>query len=206
MKKLKEKSAQYQRKRQKKSVQELLGIARITEYGLWRTDGVGLIIFLLEPDNLSVLSEAGVAQKVYGLMMVLKGLTELELCCVNSKENFSENKRYLKKRMAEEKNARVQNLLRADLEMLEAMEQEDSGAREFLVIIRIKAEEARELGHILSRVEKAFREQAIRVKRVDEQDLKRILSVYFSQLRAGESLEDYDGERWVTFYEDTKEI
>ncbi len=108
--------------------------------------------------------------------------------------------------MAEEKNARVQNLLRADLEMLEAMEQEDSGAREFLVIIRIKAEEARELGHILSRVETAFREQAIRVKRVDEQDLKRILSVYFSQLRAEESLEDYDGERWVTFYEDTKEI
>ena len=192
MKKLKEKKAQYQRKRQKKSVQELLGIARITEYGLWRTDGVGLIIFLLEPDNLSVLSEAGVAQKVYGLMMVLKGLTELELCCVNSKENFIENKRYLKKRIAEEKNARVQKLLQADLEMLDAMEREDSGARE--------------LGHILSRVEKAFREQAIRVKRVDEQDLKRILSVYFSQLRAEESLEDYDGERWVTFYEDTKEI
>ena len=121
MKKRKEKSVQYQKNRQKKSVQELLGIARITEHGIWRTNGDGLIIFLLEPDNLSVLSEAGVAQKIYGLMMVLKGLTELELCCVNSKENFSENKRYLKKRMAEEKNSKVQNLLRADLEMLEAM-------------------------------------------------------------------------------------
>ena len=205
MKKRKEKSVQYQKNRQKKSVQELLGIARITEHGIWRTNGDGLIIFLLEPDNLSVLSEAGVAQKIYGLMMVLKGLTELELCCVNSKENFSENKRYLKKRMAEEKNSKVQNLLRADLEMLEAMEREECGAREFLVIIRFHENEVRELGPILSRVEKAFREQAIRVRRAETEDLKRILSVYFSQIVAAEGLEDYDGGRWVTFCEETKE-
>ena len=48
MKKRKEKSVQYQKNRQKKSVQELLGIARITEHGIWRTNGDGLIIFLLE--------------------------------------------------------------------------------------------------------------------------------------------------------------
>lgn len=201
-----EKMERYRANREQKSVQALLGLARLSEHGVWRTDGEMLVVFLLEPDNLSVLSEAGVAQKVYGLMTVLKGLAELEVCCVNSRENFRENKRYLKKRLLEEKNPKVQALLGADLEFLETMERQDSGAREFLLLFRFKEEEARELAHLLNRVEKAFREQAIRVRRAEIEDLRRILSVYFTQTFQEECYEDFDGERWVGFEEERKAL
>ena len=192
-------------KQQRKSVKELIGITAVTGSGVYRKNPEEeLVVFLLEPDNLSVLSKASLKRKVYGLMTVLKGLTDLELCCVNSKENFTDNKRYLKKRMAEEKNPKVQKLLQHDLEFLEQMEQRNTGAREFLLLLRLKKENTRELANVLSRVEKAFREQDILVKRAAKEDMKRILSVYFAQQMAGTFLEDYDGERWVIPDEETK--
>ena len=191
--------------RQRKSVEDLIGITAVTGSGVRRKNPEEeLVVFLLEPDNLSVLSESSLNRKVYGLMTILNGLTDLELCCVNSKENFTENKRYLKKRMAEEKNPKVQKLLQHDLEFLEQMEQRNTGAREFLLLLRLKKENTRELANVLSRVEKAFREQDIRVKRAAKEDMKRILSVYFAQQMAGTFLEDYDGERWVMAYEETE--
>lgn len=106
--------------------------------------------------------------------------------------------------MAEEKNPKVQKLLQHDLEFLEQMEQRNTGAREFLLLLRLKKENTRELANVLSRVEKAFREQDILVKRAAKEDMKRILSVYFAQQMAGTFLEDYDGERWVIPDEETK--
>ena len=84
------------------------------------------------------------------------------------------------------------------------MEQRNTGAREFLLLLRLKKENTRELANVLSRVEKAFREQDILVKRAAKEDMKRILSVYFAQQMAGTFLEDYDGERWVIPDEETK--
>jgi hypothetical protein len=45
-----------------------------------------------------VLSEASVGAKIYALMTVLKGMKEIEMLCLNSRENFEDNKRFLRTR------------------------------------------------------------------------------------------------------------
>lgn len=196
----------YRMQKKKERVQDLIGIKELRSSGVLRKEREEeVVVFLLEAENLSVLSEAAIRQKVYGLMTILKGITELELCCVNSRENFTENKRYLKRRMEAEKNPAVRQLLQLDLEMLETMERQNSGAREFLLFVRLSRENTRDVGSLLTRVERAFREQAIRVKRAEKEDMKRILSVYFAQHVTPERLADYDGERWVYRYEETAE-
>ena len=188
----------HQLQKKKERVQDLIGIKELRSSGVLREEREEeVLVFLLEAENLSVLSEAAIHRKIYGLMTILKGITDLELCCVNSRENFTENKRYLKRRMEEEKNPAVRQLLLSDLDFLETMEQHNSGAREFLLLLRLSRENTRDMESVLNRVERAFREQAIRVKRAEKEDMKRILAVYFAQPFTPERLADYDGERWV---------
>ena len=51
---------------------------------------------IIDPTNISVLSESSVSARIYALMTVLKGIAEIEMLCLNSKENFDDNKQYLK--------------------------------------------------------------------------------------------------------------
>ena len=47
-------------------------------------------------------------------MTVIKGMAELEMLCVNSRENFEDNKRFLKMRLEEEENPAIRKLLQQD--------------------------------------------------------------------------------------------
>lgn len=53
----------------------------------------------------------------------------------------------------------------------------------------------------LNRIEKTLREQGFVVKRADNEDIKRILAVYFEQNVTTEKFEEFDGERWVILNE-----
>ena len=77
------------------STRQLLGIDCITEYSL-KTASTEAVFFSVKPSNISVMSEAGLSAKIYSLMNVLKGLTEIEILCVNSRESFDGNKNHLK--------------------------------------------------------------------------------------------------------------
>ncbi len=79
-------------------------------------------------------------------MTVLKCIAEIEMLCLNSKENFDDNKQYLKRR-----------------------------------------------------IEKSLKDQGFAAKRADNQDIKRLLGVYYEQNVTTEKYEDYDGERWIVF-------
>ena len=46
-------------------------------------------------------------------------------------------------------------------------------------------------------VEKSLKEQGFEVKRAGEEDIKRILAVYYEQNVTSEKFEDYDGQRWI---------
>jgi hypothetical protein len=72
-----------------------------------------------------------------------------------------------------------------------------ANAREFLILIRLKNEKEKEVFPYLSRVEKSLKEQGFTVKRAENEDIKRILAVYFEQNVTTERFEDFDGERWV---------
>ena len=179
------------------STRQLIDTKEITDYSL-RTFGHGeLVYFIVKPTNISVLSEASVGEKIYALMNVLKGVAEIEMLCLNSRESFEDNKNFLRKRIREEKNPVICRLLEKDQTHLDRIQVQMATAREFLILLRLKDEKESEIFPYLSRIEKSLKEQSFSVKRADKEDIKRILAVYFEQNVTTEKFEDFDGERWI---------
>ena len=107
-----------------------MGIKELTDYSIRTGRNEELVLFLIQLSNLSVLSEESLSARIYGLMTVLKGITEIEMMCLN-------------------------------------------------------------------RIEKMLVEQGFKAKRADEEDIRRILAVYFEQNVTTERFEEFDGERWI---------
>ena len=189
---------QKQKERQKQSTRELIGIDGITDYSI-KTQYGELVYFIIHPTNISVLSDENVSARIYALMTVLKGIAEIEMLCLNSKENFDDNKQYLKRRMEMEQNPVIRKLLQQDSINLDRMQVQMATAREFLIIIRLKDEKESNVFPYLSRIEKSLKDQGFAARRADNQDIKRFLGVYYEQNVTTEKYEDYDGERWVIF-------
>lgn len=186
-----------QEARQQASTRQLIGVKEVTDYSL-ATYGQGeLVYFIVKPSNISVLSEASVSARIYALMTVLKGIAEIEMLCLNSRENFEDNKRFLRARMEQEDNPVVRRLLEKDLTFLDRIQVQMATAREFLILVRLKEEKESEVFPYLSRIEKSLKEQGFSVKRAEKEDIKRILAVYFEQNVTTEKFEDFDGERWI---------
>jgi len=183
--------------KQRQATRQLINTRAITDYSL-QTYGHGeLVYFIIKPSNISVLSEASVSARIYALMTVLKGMAEIEMCCLNSRENFEDNKRFLRSRVEQEDNPAVRKLLEADLTFLDRIQVQMATAREFLIIIRLRDEKESEVFPYLNRIEKTLREQGFSVKRAGKEDIKRLLAVYFEQNVTTEKFEDFDGERWI---------
>ncbi len=189
-------SKKKQKEQQKQSTRELIGIDEITDYSL-KTPYGELVYFIIHPTNISVLSNASVSSRIYALMTVLKGIAEIEILCINSKENFDENKQYLKNRMEEESNPVIRKLLKQDSTNLDRMQVQMATAREFLIIIRLKNEKESDVLPYLSRIEKSLKDQGFTARRAGNADIKRMLGVYYEQNVTTERYEDYDGERWI---------
>lgn len=185
--------------KQKLSTRQLINTKAITDYSLLTYGHGELVYFIIKPTNISVLSEASIAARIYALMTVLKGMAEIEMLCLNSRENFEDNKRFLRNRIEQEDNPTVRKLLEADLTFLDRIQVQMATAREFLIVIRLRDGKPNEVFPYLNRIEKTLREQGFSVKRAEKEDIKRILAVYFEQNVTTEKFEDFDGERWVIF-------
>ncbi len=194
------------KKKAKSSTRKLIGIKDISEFSLVTYNTGELVFFLVKPTNLSVLSEDNIRERVYSLMNVIKGISEMEMYAYSSRENFDANKRYLKKRINEETNPVIRKLLEKDLEHLDNIQIEMATSREFAVMVRLRNENEKEIMPYLNRVEKILKEQGFMAKRAARDDIKRILAVYFEQNVTQESFADYDGEQWLSEEDEVKEI
>lgn len=182
------------------STQSIMNIESITDYSL-KTPHGELVYFIIHPTNISVLSESSVSSRIYALMTVLKGIAEIEMLCLNSKENFDDNKAFLQERMEEEPNPVIRKLLQNDSQNLDRMQAQMATAREFLIIIRLRNEKDSDVFPYLSRIEKSLKDQGFTTRRANNADIKRILAVYFEQNVTSDRYEDFDGERWVVLGE-----
>jgi len=189
-----------QETREKASTRQLMGIEDITGHSLVTPHGE-LVFFMIKPTNISVLSDSSIGARIYSLMNVLKGISDIEILCLNSRENFEDNKGYLKARMDAEQNPVIRKLLMQDMTALDRMQVQMATAREFLIIIRLRGEKEKDVHPYLSRIEKSLKDQGFTARKADESDLKRLLGVYYEQNVTTEKYEDYDGERWVIFGE-----
>lgn len=183
--------------KQRLSTRQLMNTRRITEYSLETYDRDELVYFMIRPTNLSVLSESSVGARVYALMNVLKGVAEIEMLCLNSRENFEENKGFLRRRAEEERNPVIRQLLERDQNFLDRIQVQMATAREFLILIRLRNQKGKDVFSYLDRIEKSLKEQGFDSRRADEEDIKRILAVYYEQNVTSEKFEDFDGARWI---------
>lgn len=193
----KKKTSEKKEAKQRASTRQLIGAKAVTDYSLVTYVQGELVYFIVKPSNISVLSEASIGARIYALMTVLKGVAEIEMLCLNSRESFENNKQFLKMRMEQEDNPVIRKLLEKDQNHLDRIQVQMGTAREFLILIRLKDEKESEVFPYLSRIEKSLKEQGFSVKRADKEDIKRLLAVYYEQNVTTEKFEDFDGERWI---------
>lgn len=193
----KKKTSEKKEAKQRASTRQLIGAKAVTDYSLVTYGQGELVYFIVKPSNISVLSEASIGARIYALMTVLKGVAEIEMLCLNSRESFENNKQFLKMRMEQEDNPVIRKLLEKDQNHLDRIQVQMATTREFLILIRLKDEKESEVFPYLSRIEKSLKEQGFSVKRADKEDIKRLLAVYYEQNVTTEKFEDFDGERWI---------
>ena len=180
----------------KQTTRQLIGINEITDRGLMPGSG-RLVFFAIKPTNLSVQPPEAVGSRIYALMTVLKGQTEIEMLALNSKESFEDNKRFYRQRAAEEDLPVISRLLEADAKSLDRLQVQMATAREFFILVRLREDAGTDLHAHLARVQKSLEDQGFKASLANGEDMKRMLGVYFEQNATTEKYEDYDGERWI---------
>ena len=182
------------------STQAMLGVKSFSRNGI-QTNGYGEIVyFLVRPTNISVLSRVSVGQKVKQLMQLLTVQPDMEIICLDARENFDDNKLYLDARLEDETNAHIRELLERDKVFLDEIQVQMSTAREFLFAVRMRNESDEQSFSTLNRIEKSINEQGFDCTRAEKDDVKRILSRYFGINTDETQLDDHDGdtamEKW----------
>jgi ssRNA-specific RNase YbeY (16S rRNA maturation enzyme) len=186
---------QKQALKQRQSTRQLMGITQLTDHGV-KTAGGELVFYLIQPDNLSVLSEEGVRQRVLALSNLLRSSTELTLVALDSRESFQRNKDYYRQRLEEETVPAIRELLRLDMEHLDSIQAGTASAREFAILFKLDTQTAADPTQ-LAQLERRIHSHGFRVRLADEQDIKRILAVYYQQDAVTDTFQDFDGEGMV---------
>ncbi len=178
------------------STRQLMGIDDFTDYGIATRMG-NLVFFAIKPTNISVLPGSGVGARIYALLNVIKGQAEIEMLALNSKESFENNKDFYRQQANLEDLPAIRKLLEQDSTHLDRIQVLIASSREFYILVRLQGKKESDVFSYLSRIEKSIRDNGFTVRRATEQDLKRMLGVYFEQNVTTERFEDHDGERWI---------
>ena len=181
--------------RRHQSTRQLMGIDQLTEHGLKTAKGE-LVFYLISPDNLSVLSAEGVRGRVRALTELLRGVDAAELLALDSRESFQSNKLYYQERLEQEEEPAIREMLRRNMAHLDEIQSTTASAREFAIVHRIEPKSSEDYS-TLKQMEKRIRDCGFHVRMAGEQDVKRILAVYYQQDVTTEHFERIDGERSV---------
>lgn len=180
----------------KMSTAELVGISSFSRNGLQTYQHGELVYFLVQPTNISVLSESNIALKIQHLMQLLSVQPDIEIICADARENFEYNKLSLARKAEKEDNLKVQLLLRKDMKFLDDIQLQMSTAREFMFCYRVPHTSNDQTFGVLNRIEKQINDQGFDCRRASKDDIKRFISRYFGHM-VEDSIDDVDGERMI---------
>ncbi|WP_297958878.1 hypothetical protein [uncultured Ruminococcus sp.] len=183
-------------KKNKNSLQSLIGFQTFTKYGV-KTEKSEFIFYHVEPTNISVLPPEVIANKMHDLAMVLSVVPELEIMALDSCECFDDNKAYVRKRLAIERNQAVRDLLEADLEFLNEIQVGMSTAREFMFIYRFRKEKEEQVFSLINRISKAIADHGFSAHRLEKPEIKRMLGLYFGTSIIADEISDIEGEEYL---------
>ena len=182
--------------RQRQSTRQLMGIDQLTDYGV-KTPKGELVFFLVRPDNLSVLSAEGVRGRVRALMELLRGTETVTLRAMDSRESYEQNKIYYQQRLERETNPALRALLAKDRVYLDEIQTMTASAREFALVYPLDRQGSESAEVQITRMAKDIRDRGFHVRIARDQDIKRLLAVYYQQDVTTEHFESIDGERAV---------
>ena len=175
--------------RERQSTRQLMGIDRLTEHGVKTAKGE-LVFFMLRPDNLSVLSPEGVRARIKALDDLLRTTPSVRLLAMDSRESFQANKDYYQKRLEQEQNPAIRELLRQDAAHLDDIQATTASAREFALVYPVDKDSAADP----RLTEKKLRDAGFHVRPAVGQDIMRVLAVYYQQDVVTEYFANFDGE------------
>lgn len=135
-------------------------------------------------------------------MVVLSSIPDIEITCTDSSECFDDNKAYLHGRLEVEHNPDVRKLIKKDIEFLDTVQVEMATARQFLFTVRVKSTNDKNVFDTANRIEKAISGQGFEVRRLQKEDIKRFLALYYDASMSGEQMPDIDGEQFYMLSED----
>ncbi len=176
---------------QQQSTRQLMGITRITEHGVSTSNG-DYVFFMVRPDNLSVLSEDAIRQRVGNLSNLLGNRDEVTLMALDSRASFQNNKLFYQARLEEETEPAIRRLLQMDLEQLDEIQASSASKREFVISMRVTSKESNDPA-VLHQMEKSISNENIPVRLA-------LLSVYYLNDAAVTAVEDVDGEQAVKMH------
>ncbi len=176
-----------------RSVQQLLGIQRFTNYGLLTNRGE-LLFFSVAPTNISVLSPISIRERILRLEHLLSAVPDIQILCTDRSESFDSNRAYLQNRAEAEPNPQVKALLQKDRDMLTQMQSELSNARQFLFVYVCKGPYT---FTDMNQVFKSIAENGFEAKWLSKADIKRLLGIYFGTSMDGDLLPDVDGAQFI---------
>ena len=132
--------------------------------------------------------------RVTALTHLLCAMPELRILALDSRESFQRNQEWYRQRLEQEELPALRELLRQDSAHLDEIQTTTASAREFVLVFRLdqQSDEVQ-----LRQMEKRIRDQGFHVRLAEEQDVKRLLSVYYQQDVTTDRFEDCDGERGV---------
>ena len=178
--------------RERQSTRQLMGITQLTDHGVKTAKGE-LIFFMLKPDNLSVLSREGVHSRVGVLADLLRTTPAIRILALDSRESFLSNKHFYEERLAKETVPKIRDLLRQDIAYLDSIQSATASTREFALVYSVDKDNPMDP----RLTEKSLLDRGLRVRLAGEQDVKRLLSVYYQQDVTTEYYPDFDGEEAV---------
>ena len=115
------------------STRQLMGIDGIKDYCIATRMG-DLVFFIIKPTNISVLPDTSITARIYALLHVMKGLAEVEMLALNSKESFEYNKHFYQERMEQEELPAIGKLLAQDSQHLDRIQALIASSREFYLV------------------------------------------------------------------------
>ena len=130
-------------------------------------------------------------------MTLLSMIPELEIICLDSCECFDGNKINIRNRIDCEENPAVIKLLEQDMKFLDDIQLEMSTARQFMFCVRTKDKKESQIFQQINRASKIISEHGFDVRRMNKEDIKRMLAIYFDVSMNGDKIEDAEGEKYI---------
>ena len=180
-----------------KSTRKFMNLKWIDKFGIHTYDKSMHCYFLVNPLNLSVLSNEVILGHIYSMTEKLKGCDSMEIIALNQRENFERNKVFLKSRIEKEENEEVRKLLQSDLIALDEMQSETAASRMFLIKVQFKLNKSFDHLAYLNTMEKTFSNGGFEIRRCTLEDMMTMMAVYAEQNFTSTVFDRIDGERWI---------